>query len=156
MAMNEKMVIVSNKYDRIDGRNAYQSDVKRLTLGAPMYEENENMQIAAQIWKTDKDGELALAQELPIHQVFDLIILLSRTLLYFKEAYRHPLLYDPQKPTVERVGVQGGVLPVEVCMDNPNINEDIKAFAQSLNDLGELIGERKRVLSRILEELELY
>ena len=35
-------------------------------------------------------------------------------------------------------------------------NEDIKAFAQSLNDLGELIGERKRVLSRILEELELY
>lgn len=57
---------------------------------------------------------------------------------------------------MERVGVQGGVLPVEVCIDNQNINEDIKTFAQSLNDLGELIGERKRVLSRILEELELY
>ena len=57
---------------------------------------------------------------------------------------------------MERVGVQGGVLPVEVCVDNQNINEDIKTFAQSLNDLGELIGERKRVLSRILEELELY
>ncbi|MDD2556207.1 MAG: DUF6530 family protein [Syntrophaceticus sp.] len=36
------------------------------------------------------------------------------------------------------------------------MNEDIKAFAQSLNDLGELIGERKRVLNRILQELELY
>lgn len=57
---------------------------------------------------------------------------------------------------MERVGVQGGVLPVEVCVDNQNINEDIKAFAQSLNDLGELIGERKRVLNQILEELELY
>ena len=154
--MNEKVVIVSNDYDRIDGRNAYQSDIKRLTLGAPMLEENKKMQIAAQIWKIDKNGELILAQELPIHQVFDLIILLSRTLLYFKEAYRLPLLYDPEKPTVERVGVQGGVLPVEVCIDNQNINEDIKAFAQSLNDLGELIGERKRVLGRILEELELY
>ena len=154
--MNEKVVIVSNDYDRIDGRNAYQSDIKRLTLGAPMLEENKEMQIAAQIWKNDKDDELILAQELPIHQIFDLMIFLSRTLLYFKEAYRLPLLYDPEKPTVERVGVQGGVLPVEVCVDNQNINEDIKAFAQSLNDLGEIIGERQRVLSRILEELECY
>ena len=154
--MNEKVVMVSNDYDRIDGRNAYQSDIKRLTLGAPRLEENKKMQIAAQIWKNDKDGELILAQELPIHQIFDLMIFLSRTLLYFKEAYRLPLLYDPEKPTVERVGVQGGVLPVEVCVDNQNINEDIKAFAQSLNDLGEIIGERRRVLSRILEELECY
>lgn len=154
--MNEKVVMVSNDYDRIDGRNAYQSDIKRLMLGAPMLEENKKMQIAAQIWKNDKDGELILAQELPIHQIFDLMIFLSRTLLYFKEAYRLPLLYDPEKPTVERVGVQGGVLPVEVCVDNQNINEDIKAFAQSLNDLGEIIGERQRVLSRILEELECY
>ena len=154
--MNEKVVMVSNDYDRIDGRNAYQSDIKRLTLGAPMLEENKKMQIAAQIWKNDKDGELILAQELPIHLIFDLMIFLSRTLLYFKEAYRLPLLYDPEKPLVERVGLQGDVLPIEVCVDNQNINEDIKAFAQSLNDLGELIGERKRVLNRILEELELY
>ena len=153
--MNEKVVMVSNDYDRIDGRNAYQSDIKCLTLGAPMLEENKKMQIAAQIWKNDKDGELILAQELPIHQIFDLMIFLSRTLLYFKDAYRLPLLYDPEKPLVERVGLQGDVLPVEVCVDNQNINEDIKAFAQSLNDLGELIGERKRVLNRILEELEL-
>ena len=154
--MNEKVVMVSNDYDRIDGRNTYQSDIKRLTLGAPMLEENKKMQIAAQIWKNDKDGELILAQELPIHQIFDLMIFLSRTLLYFKDAYRLPLLYDPEKPLVERVGLQGDVLPIEVCVDNQNINEDIKAFAQSLNDLGEIIGERQRVLSRILEELECY
>ena len=80
--MNEKVVMVSKGYDLIDGRNAYHSDIKRLTLGAPMLEENKKMQIAAQIWKTGKDGELFLAQELPIHQVFDLIIFLSRTLLY--------------------------------------------------------------------------
>ena len=154
--MNEKIVIESNGYDRIDGRNAYQSDIKRLTLGSPVLEENKKMQIAAQIWKADKDGELILAEELPIHQIFDLMILLSRTLLYFKEAYRLPLLYDTEKPTVERIGLQGGVLPVEICTDNENINEDIREFAQSLNDLGELTGERQRTLIRILSELELY
>lgn len=154
--MNEKTVMVSNGYDRIDGRNAYHSDIKKLTLGAPILEENKDMQIAAQLWKNEEDGELVLAQELPIHQIFDLAIFLTRTLLYFKEAYRFPLLYDTENPVVERVGVQGGVLPVEINIDNHNINEEIKEFAQSLNDLGELIGERQRVLSRILEELGYY
>lgn len=152
--MNEKVVMTVDGYDQIDGRNAYQSEIKRLTLGAPVLEENKKMQIAAQIWKENSDGQLEMDTELPIHQVFDLMIFLSRTLLYFREAYRHPLLYDPQKPTVERIGIQGGVMPVVVCTENPNINEDIQAFSQALNDLGEINGERLRVLTRIFEEME--
>lgn len=124
--MNEKIVLTAKGYDRVDGRNAYQSAVKKLTLGAPVNEENKKMQIAAQLWKENKDGELEISMELPIHQIFDLMIFLSRTLLYFKEAYRFPLLYNPDNPTVERIGVQGGVLPVEICVDNPNINEDAR------------------------------
>ena len=154
--MNEKIVLTAKGYDRVDGRNAYQSAVKKLTLGAPVNEENKKMQIAAQLWKENKDGELEISMEIPIHQIFDLMIFLSRTLLYFKEAYRFPLLYNPDNPTVERIGVQGGVLPVEICVDNPNINEDIQTFSQSLSDLGELTGERLRTLTHIIEELELY
>ena len=154
--MNEKIVLTAQGYDRVDGRNAYQSTVKKLTLGAPVNDEKKKMQIAAQLWKENKDGELAISMELPIHQIFDLMIFLSRTLLYFKEAYRFPLLYNPDNPTVERIGVQGGVLPVEICVDNPNINEDIQTFSQSLSDLGELTGERLRTLTHIIEELELY
>ena len=63
--MNEKVVMVSNGYERIDGRNAYKSGIKRLTLGAPMLEENKKMQIAAQIWKIDKDGELIWPRSCP-------------------------------------------------------------------------------------------
>jgi len=154
MEMNEKIVMTVDGYDHIDGRNAYQSEIKRLTLGEPVLKENKNMQIAAQIWKENSNGQLEMDTELPIHQVFDLMIFLSRTLLYFREAYRHPLLYDPQKPTVERIGIQGGVMPVAVCTENPNINEDIRAFSQALNDLGEINGERLRVLTRIFEEME--
>lgn len=49
--MNEKIVLTAKGYDRVDGRNAYQSAVKKLTLGAPVNEENKKMQIAAQLWK---------------------------------------------------------------------------------------------------------
>lgn len=47
--MNEKVILTAENYDRIDGRNAYWSAVKRLTLGSPCWEENKNMQIAAQL-----------------------------------------------------------------------------------------------------------
>lgn len=152
--MNKNIVMTAEQYDRIDGRRAYRSDIKRLTLGAPTIADNQAMPIAAQVWKETAEGRLEISTELPLHQVIDLIILLSRTLLHFREAYRLPLLYDPEKPTVERLGVQGGVLSVAVCTENRDIREDIQKFSQALNDLGELTGERLRVLSRILEELE--
>ena len=117
---------------------------------------NQAMQIAAQLWTAQEDGTLKMSAELPIHQVFDLMIVLSRTLLYFKEAYRLPLLYDPDNPTIERIGLQGEALPVSICAENPNINKDIQDFSQALNDLGELTGERLRTLTRILKELECY
>ena len=154
--MNETIVMDADGYDRIDGRNAYNSNIKRLTLAAPIIEINKNMQIALQIWKANGEGKLELDTELPIHQVIDLMIFLSRTLLHFREAYRLPLLYDPEKPTVDRIGIQGDVMPIIVCTENPNINEDIKKFSQSLSDLGELTGERLRTLTHILEELEMY
>ena len=154
--MNEKIVVAADGYDRLDGRNAYYSDLKRMTLGAPALKENQAMQIAAQLWTAQEDGTLKMSAELPIHQVFDLMIVLSRTLLYFKEAYRLPLLYDPDNPTIERIGLQGEALPVSICAENPNINKDIQDFSQALNDLGELTGERLRTLTRILKELECY
>lgn len=152
--MNKDIVMTAEQYDRIDGRRAYQSDIKRLTLGAPTLDDNKSTPIAAQVWKETAEGRLEISTELPLHQVIDLMIFLSRTLLHFREAYRLPLLYDPEKPTVERLGVQGGALAVAVCTENPQINEDIQKFSQALNDLGELTGERLRVLSRILAELE--
>ena len=154
--MNEKIVLTADNYDLIDGRNAYHSSIKRLTLGEPFKKENQHMQITAQLWKENENRELEICMELPIHQIFDLMIFLSRTLLYFKEAYRFPLLYDPENPIIERVGVQGGALPVKICVENKNIDKDIQIFSQSLSDLGELTGERLRTLTRILEELKLY
>ena len=154
--MTKNAVIIADEYDRIDGRNAYRSDIKSLTLGAPVMDENKCMQIAVQMWKENAKGESELGLEIPIHQIFDLMILLSRTMLYFKEAYRMPLLYNPENPIVERVGVQGGVLPVMVCTENPAIDSDIKKFSQALSDLGELTGERLRTLTRMIEELECY
>lgn len=51
-----------------------------------------------------------------MHRVLDLAILLCRTNLYFRdEAYRHPRYYDPEHPRIDRVGLQGDAMDIEVC-----------------------------------------
>lgn len=151
--MNDNIVVKVEQYDRIDGRNAYRSNIKQLTMGLPQEEANKSMPIVATIWNEDEKGELSALAELPIHQVLDLAILACRTLVYFGEAYRYPMLYNPDDPSVELIGLQGGVMPVSICTDNSDIHKDIQDFSQGINDLGELTGERLRVLYRLLEEM---
>jgi len=54
---------------------------------------------------------------------------------------------------INRVGLQGDAMTVEVCTENEQIKEDIQLFQQALTNDGELIGERLRTLSRILKEM---
>lgn len=146
----------ASDYDRIDGKNAYKSKIKKLTLGKAIFEENKDMEIATQIWEENSNGELEISKEIPVHQVFDLMIFLLKSMLYFKEAYRIENLYDEKNPIIDRLGLQGDAMQIEVDLDNPNLKEDIREFADSLGNLGEITGERLRVLTRLIEELELY
>ena len=80
-------------------------------------------------------------------------ILLCEASLYFKEAYRMPKFYDENNLTISRVGLQGDAMNIKICEDNENLDKDIIALADEFSNQGELLGERFRVLSEILEEL---
>lgn len=147
-------VIKSERYDMVDGRNAYSSSIKKITIGKPFFDDNKSMEVAAQIWREDEVGNLVVYYEVPIHQIFDLMIILSRTILHFKEAYRFEKLYDDS--VIDRIGVQGGAINLEIDEDNENLDVEIRELSQSLNNLGEITGERLRVLSRLIEELGMY
>ena len=51
------------------------------------------------------------------------------------------------------IGLQGDAMTVEVCADNPMLDEDIRLFSQALSQDDELLGERFQVLSRLLREM---
>jgi len=147
-----KPVIVCENYENIDGRNAYKSDAKGLSLGLAQWNDRGKVDISAKVWRHTGEKWSRQSEELPLHRVLDLAIFVCRSYLYFQEAYRYPKLYDPEKPRIDRIGLQGDAMTVEVCTDNPMIDEDIKLFQQALSEDGELIGERLRVLSRLLKE----
>ena len=150
--LKHKPVIVSEDYENIDGRKAYKTDAKGLSLGLAQWNDRGKLDVSAKVWRYTGEKWSRQSEELPMHRVLDLAILICRSCMYFQDAYRYAKLYDPDKPLIDRVGLQGDAMTIEVCKDNPMIDEDIQLFSQALSQDSEIIGERLAVLSRILKE----
>jgi len=151
--LKHKPVIVCENYENVDGRYAYNSDAKGLSLGLAQWNDRGKVDISAKVWRYTGEKWSRQSEELPLHRVLDLAILVCRTLHYFQDAYRYEKFYDPDRPVIDRIGLQGDAMTVAVCTDNEKIDEDIQLFNQALGNDGEIIGERLRVLARILKEL---
>lgn len=151
--LKHKPVIVTEDYENIDGRKAYNTDAKGLSLGLAQWNDRGKIDISAKVWRYTGEKWSRQSEELPMHRVLDLAILTCRSYLYFQNAYRYPKLYNPDNPMIDRVGLQGDAMTIEVCKDNPMIDEDIQLFSQALSQDGEIIGERLSVLSRLLKEV---
>lgn len=152
--LKHKPVIVSENYENVDGRYAYDSDAKGLSLGLAQWNDRGKVDISAKVWRHTGGKWSRQSEELPLHRVLDLAILVCRTKQYFQEeAYRYNNLYDEENPILDRIGIQGDAMTVSVCRDNEKIDEDIQLFRQALSEDDELIGERLRILSRILKEM---
>ncbi|WP_442604230.1 DUF6530 family protein [Paenibacillus sp. KN14-4R] len=151
--LKHKPVVVSENYEQVDGRTARNTDAKGLSLGLAQWNDRGKVDISAKVWRYTGEKWSRQSEELPLHRVIDLSILICRSLSHFREAYRYEHLYDPQNPVIDRIGLQGDAMTVAICTDNDKINEDIKLFNQALSDDGEMIGERLRTLSRILKDM---
>ncbi len=151
--LKHKPVIVTENYENVDGRYAYDSDAKGLSLGLAQWNDRGKLDISAKVWRYTGEKWSRQSEELPLHRVLDLAILVCRTKRHFQDAYRYENLYDTNNPIIDRVGLQGDAMTVEVCTSNDKINEDIKLFNQVLSDDGELIGERLKMLSTLLKDM---
>ncbi len=153
-ALKHKPVVVSENYENVDGRYAYNTDAKGLSLGLAQWNDRGKVDISAKVWRYTGEKWSRQSEELPLHRVLDLAIMVARTKLFIKEeSYRFPKLYDSEKPVIDRVGLQGDAMTLSVCTDNEKIDEDLRLFSQALSDDDELIGERLSTLAKILKEM---
>ena len=151
--LKHKPVIVSENYEQVDGRYAYKTDAQGLSLGLAQWNDRGKVEISAKVWRHTGGKWSRQSEELPLHRVLDLAILVCRANQHFRDAYRYEKLYDPENPTLDRVGLQGDAMTVAVCTNNEKIDEDIQLFSQALAEDGELIGERLSTLARLLREM---
>ena len=92
--LKHKPVIVAEDYGNIDGRTAYQTDTQGLSLGLAQWNDRGKLDISAKVWRYTGEKWSRQSEELPLHRVIDLAILICRSKLFFREeSYRHPKLY---------------------------------------------------------------
>lgn len=151
--LRHKPVIVSENYANVDGRTAYHTDAQGLSLGLAQWNDRGKVDISAKVWRYTGEKWSRQSEELPLHRVLDLAVLIAKAKQHFQEAYRYPGLYDEEKPQLARVPLQGDAMTVTVCVDNPMIQEDIRLFADALSKDDELLSERLHILSDLLQEM---
>ena len=152
--LKHKPVIISKEYEKIDGRLAPESDAKGLSWGLAQWNERGNVDISAKIWRHTGGKWSRQSEEMPLHRVLDLSILIVRSQLHFKERYRKKNEDYPKYPELDRIGLQGGALNVAVCTDNDHIESDIELFDECLRKDAEILAERLNVLRSLLDDLE--
>lgn len=153
VTLKHKPVIISENYENIDGRQAYHSDAKGLSLGLAQWNDRGKVDISAKVWRYTGEKWSRQSEELPMHRVLDMAILICKTKQYFMDAYRYPKLYDENNPRIDRIGIQGDAMTVEVCTENSAIDQDIQLFNDALAQDDELIAERLHLLSNLLRDM---
>jgi len=152
--LKHKPVIISEDYDLIDGRNANTSDAKGLSLGLAQWNERGKVEISAKIWRHTGEKWSRQSEEMPLHRVLDLAILICKAKIYFSERYHKKETDYPHYPQLDRIGLQGGAMNVSMCTDNEYIDSDIDLFEECLNKDDEIISERINVLHGLLKEIK--
>ncbi len=151
--LKHKPVIIVENYGNVDGRQAYSSEAKGLSLGLAQWNDRGKVEISAKVWRYTGEKWSRQSEELPLHRVLDLAILVCKGKQHFQEAYRHPKLYDEKNPRIDRVGLQGDAMMVEICTGNQMIDEDIQLFSQALSRDDELLSERLHLLADLLRDM---
>lgn len=152
-ALKHKPVIVSEDYGRIDGRKAPNSDAQGLSLGLAQWNERGNIDISAKVWRHTGGKWSRQSEELPLHRVLDLAILIVKSRKVFLDRYHKNEKDYPNYPQLDRIGLQGDAMNVSVCTDNEQIEGDMDLFEAALAKDDEILSERMRVLQAALSSL---
>jgi len=152
--LKHKPVIVSEDYDRVDGRYANNSDAKGLSLGLAQWNERGNVEISAKIWRYTGEKWSRQSEEMPLHRALDLAILICQSKLYFANLFHKKEKDYPDYPRFARIPLQGNAMNAAICTDNEFIEQDLKLFDDCLHQDDEIIGERLQRLAGLLKELE--
>ncbi|MFW6366297.1 MAG: DUF6530 family protein [Spirochaetota bacterium] len=152
--LKHKPVIVSEEYDRIDGRFHDNTDAKGLSLGLAQWSERGKLDISAKVWRHTGEKWSRQSEELPLHRVLDLAILICRSKLFFKTRYRKPETGYKNYPQLDRLGLQGGALNVALCDGNDQIKGDLDLFEQCLQKDDEIISERLDLLESLIRQVK--
>ena len=128
--LGHKPIIGVDNYDRIDGRYANNTDAKAISIGKAQWNTED---ISAKVWRHTGEKWTRQSEELPIHRVLDLAILILSSYIREDENGR-------SKTTLNEVVIN---------------HEEISTLQKYLNDNKEYLEPRILELKNLLEKISL-
>ena len=128
--LGHKPIIGVDNYDRIDGKYANNTDAKALSIGKSQWNTED---ISAKVWRHKGEKWTRQSEELPIHRVLDLAILILSSYIREDENGR-------SKTTLNEVVIN---------------HEEISTLQKYLNDNKEYLEPRILELKNLLEKISL-
>lgn len=128
--LGHKPIIGVDNYDRIDGRYANNTDAKAISIGKAQWNTED---ISAKVWRHTGEKWTRQSEELPLHRVLDLAILILSSYIREDENGR-------SKTTLNEVVIN---------------HEEISTLQKYLNDNKEYLEPRILELKNLLEKISL-
>ena len=140
--LSHKPIVSVDDYDKIDGMYAGKSDAKALSIGLAQYDENS---VAAKIFRHTGAKWSRQSEELPLHRVLDLAILIVS--LYY------PLNNAPMSPII--AGYPNNNVEKPASHLQPTVQNDLQALYDYLSEDDDFLRPRLRELRNLLNGLNL-
>lgn len=143
--LKHRPIIVVENHDHNDGKYAPHSDAKGLSLGLAQWMNSRNGQdISAKIWRHTGNRWSRQSEELPIHRVLDLSILICEMKIHLNN--------QDQEPFEKEINLRlNQCMKIEELSNGEQFQKDIETFARVFQQDKYLEG-RLTALRKSLEE----
>jgi len=137
--LKHKPILVLNGYEAIDGKYAGNSDAQGLSLGWAQWNDRGMVDLSAKVWRYTGEKWSRQSEELPLHRVLDLSILIAIAEM------------TGQGKVTTSVKIQGEDADIEISPEiGPN---DLALMKKYLDGNNEYLSERFAILAQLLRQL---
>lgn len=148
--LKHKPVFICEDYENVDGARAYGSDAKGLSMGLAQWNDRGKVDISAKVWRHTGTKWSRQSEEMPIHRVIDLAIMICRAKQYLAEEYHTG---QPKDGIIERIPLQGDYMTLALCLDNDKLGEDKELLFEAMAKEDERLSARLHLLANMLRDM---
>ncbi len=152
--LKHRPILALEDYESSDGHKAGNSEAKGLSIGLAQWNEKGHSEVSAKIWRYTGTKWSRQSEEMPLHRILDLTILIARARLLFKRYHPTDLDQKPGFPLIDNINLQGLDLPVSACTESETFKEDVEPFEKALNEEEIILRHRFAILTGILSETD--
>ncbi len=152
--LKHRPILALENYESSDGNKAGESEAKGLSIGLAQWNAEGHHEVSAKIWRHTGEKWSRQSEEMPLHRVVDLTILIARARLLFKRFQPTDLDKKPGYPLIDQINLQGTELPISACTESETFEGDVEPFQNALSEEEIILKHRFDILTDILTETD--